>query len=830
MTFSGHAFGTKPVESMPRAGDAALGPEASDAQKEAFGQSELGTELAGTMAATYQDTLAEREHDHRSVENASSKEIHTANALSPSSATGPSTLLNMKGDDAPGAPFRVQPSSTETSSIDDASDADYLPSTNPEDTNEHEISTTETNEVGKEISETHVPLGYQISEDVLRAAMAAPENSKASFWSSNLYRGPEGKRILVHYCKTKEISERVAQYFANEKVLGFDIEWKPYAHPESIKKNVSLIQLACEDRIALFHVARFTEKTAAQLMPPTLKAILEAPDVYKVGVAVKGDFTRLAKFLDVEPQGVFELSRLHNLVQFTGTETKITNKLVGLAAQVKQHLQLPLYKGGQLIDDPEDSSNVRSSDWSLELNFQQIHYAAADAYAGFRLYDILEEKRKKLKPTPSRPLVCDYDSKPAPRSDKPKKKRKIIAKVDDAAAADVNDTTASMKEEQEKAEEVDEGSKESQETEGYETAQEELVDSHQLEGEDPDSSQDSHENSSESEDDLFDPVPQAKEENSAARAVPKPKRLGRIGLNRLKGLDPNYPILPDVRGSDELNSSSDEDEDLVDMETSGEEKSDGSNISVEALMEASEPESDIDEFSDSELEEALDELSIDSNGRLQEATDSTAPSESFALPKQADASPKPDLDAEQVQVAKDAKDDDMSSESEQEQHLIDLLHDPEIAEYLHSSNLTASTATPAPLPLPLPQATLSSPNPSHDTTQTTPYSLATSWASTYLLTTIPSPTSPSTPHIRATIPHLRAYHLWAYQSLSVAQIAALLRDPPLAEATVGSYILQAIVLEGMDVDAGRVRGVLMGLPVGMRKGRWRALAGRVGAL
>ena len=48
---------------------------------------------------------------------------------------------------------------------------------------------------------------------------------------------------------------------------------------------------------------------------------------------------------------------------------------------------------------------------------------------------------------------------------------------------------------------------------------------------------------------------------------------------------------------------------------------------------------------------------------------------------------------------------------------------------------------------------------------------------------------------RATPASLRAYALWHYQEFDVPDVAALLRDPPLKEATVASYVLEAIRIE-----------------------------------
>ncbi|KAI9697606.1 MAG: hypothetical protein M1836_004556 [Candelina mexicana] len=242
---------------------------------------------------------------------------------------------------------------------------------------------------------------YQIPEAIKREKMLASLSTGAAYWSFDLYRGPAGEKIKVHYCKSRETTERVSRHFLNQTVLGFDIEWKPQAAiKDGIKQNVSLIQLACEDRIALFHVARYQNcESVDDFVAPTLKRIMESPEITKVGVAVKGDCTRLKKFLEIDSQGTFELSHLHTLLRFSsGDQRHINKKLVALARQVEEHLQLPLYKG-----------EVRSSDWSKELKMQQILYAASDSYAGLQLFHVMEGKRKALDPTPPRPAHTELN-------------------------------------------------------------------------------------------------------------------------------------------------------------------------------------------------------------------------------------------------------------------------------------------------------------------------------------------------------------------------------------------------------------------------------------
>jgi hypothetical protein len=755
----------------------------------------------------------------------------------------PMSLRDSNHEDQQGAPSASANGIVLSSATDDVaesvSDDDYMSTSS-----ESEQDGSEVEEADEEPSETHTPLKFQIPEDVLQAAVTAPENTKASFWSSTLYRGPDDAPVLVHYCKTKEVAERVAKHFVKKSVVGFDIEWKPYSSPDSIKKNVSLIQLACEDRIALFHVALFQGNTARQLVPPTLRAILESPDIYKVGVAIKGDFSRVSKFLKIEAQGVYELSRLHNLVEHFATDpSRVNNKLVALAPQVQQHLGLPLYKGGHLIDDPEDLNNVRSSDWSLALNRQQIHYAAADAYAGFRLFDVLEEKRKLLKPTPPRPSVCDYDAKPKPRPtvSKPRKKRTPVAKDKETATAIAEELVAATEQTGEPEEEPEQKSERSQDTEGYETAQEDLLDSHQLEGEEPASSEHSYESTDESNDDTL-PDPDSSLENAVDAPVADvdQKRIGRINLSRLRSPDPGYPKLPELRGGDGGNSTSDDD--LVDISERLEEvkidrKDKSSIVSKENQDEGT------DEFDDSELEEALQDLSIDSDGELQEFTTEAAiePGESSEqlVPTVEDSTELRNMQPSKVadvQAESSPNLDDSAFEKE-EQQLADPTSDPEVAVYPHELT-TAASAPAVPVPAQPSASEPSTPSPvtsiepasEHAESALTPeYTIATTWARSYLSSTIPSPDSLTPSHIRATVPHLRAYHMWHHQHLALSEIAAQLRDPPLTESTVGSYVLQAITLERMEYDASAVRGVLMGMPEALRRGKWRGFAEKVGA-
>lgn len=280
-----------------------------------------------------------------------------------------------------------------------STDSNVAPPSNPPTT--AEVEDTEQNSPPE-------PCGaFSIPETIFRAAKSAAPGTTDSFWSYALYRGPESKKPTVHYCKSVMTTERVIQmYFANEKVIGFDIEWAPdYMNfkNKGPRTALSLIQIASEDRIGLFHIAQFPKReneTPESLVAPSLRRIMEDPSVTKVGVAIKADCTRLRKNLGINSQGLFELSHLYKLVKFSESkDTHLINKmLVSLANQVQDHLHLPLFKG-----------EVRGSDWSQKLNLDQIMYAASDPYAAVQLYLTLDSKRKRLKPTPPLPWHAELN-------------------------------------------------------------------------------------------------------------------------------------------------------------------------------------------------------------------------------------------------------------------------------------------------------------------------------------------------------------------------------------------------------------------------------------
>lgn len=192
-----------------------------------------------------------------------------------------------------------------------------------------------------------------------------PGPSSPKYWSHSQYKDSDGKNITVHYCRTLKSTEEVARYFLDDKVVGLDLEWKAQASAsDTIQNNMSLIQIANKERIALFHLALFQPaKSIDDLVAPSLRRIIQSPDITKVGVSIKADCTRLRKFLGINARGIFELSHLYKLVKYCHSNPALINKrLVNLSDQVLEHFGLPLQK-----DD-----DIRCGDWTNPLNYRQV--------------------------------------------------------------------------------------------------------------------------------------------------------------------------------------------------------------------------------------------------------------------------------------------------------------------------------------------------------------------------------------------------------------------------------------------------------------------------
>jgi ribonuclease D len=214
-----------------------------------------------------------------------------------------------------------------------------------------------------------------------------------------MYRGPDNKPVQIQYSKTKADSETLARQFLNETVVGFDMEWPwKQVSRNDLQSKIGLIQVAVEDKIALFHIGLHPGKTVDDIIAPSLRKLIEDPKIGKLGIGVlSADFSRLRKFFHLKPRGAVELSHLYRLIKFGDWKPEyVSTKLISLANLVEDQFGYPLYKG-----------DVRTSNWSKPLKQDQIDYAAGDAYAGYMLYHCMNYKRTRMKRVPPLPVYAE---------------------------------------------------------------------------------------------------------------------------------------------------------------------------------------------------------------------------------------------------------------------------------------------------------------------------------------------------------------------------------------------------------------------------------------
>lgn len=156
---------------------------------------------------------------------------------------------------------------------------------------------------------------------------------------------------------------------------------------------VSLIQVASEGTIGIFHIGVHRGKTAQDLIAPSLRTLIERKCIRKTGQSIMGDCARLRDHFGLMPQGMCELSYLDNLIT-EGVEDVTRYVTGGLKALVVKH-----FDGMKLVKD-----SGMHADWTQkQLTRKQTEYAATDVYASLMLFHRMNAKTMKMKPAPPLP-------------------------------------------------------------------------------------------------------------------------------------------------------------------------------------------------------------------------------------------------------------------------------------------------------------------------------------------------------------------------------------------------------------------------------------------
>ncbi|TEB22231.1 hypothetical protein FA13DRAFT_1819084 [Coprinellus micaceus] len=185
-------------------------------------------------------------------------------------------------------------------------------------------------------------------------------------------------------------------------VVGFDAEWNI-----SRGVGVSVIQLMADlhpDEIFIIPVHRYT------VLPPSLIQLLVSPKVYKVGSAIKADFTRLKKQFAAQLAGhtAFNLIDLKEYCIRQGALER--NRAGSLDALVESVTGKHLFK---------DDGARRCDDWEIHpLRNDLRDYAALDVYATLAVFQEAHKRTPPLRITPQTPpstqvtLFSDDDAFP----------------------------------------------------------------------------------------------------------------------------------------------------------------------------------------------------------------------------------------------------------------------------------------------------------------------------------------------------------------------------------------------------------------------------------
>ena len=160
---------------------------------------------------------------------------------------------------------------------------------------------------------------------------------------------------------TEEAAKSALFFLNNQKIVGFDTETRP-SFRKGRSNKVSLIQISTINHSFLFRINKlgFTDE---------IKEFIENPNVTKIGLSLKDDFSVLHKISGFEPKGFIDL-------QSYVKNYKITD--------------CSLQKIYAIIFNERISKSQRLSNWEADvLTAGQQTYASIDAWACLRIFQYL---------------------------------------------------------------------------------------------------------------------------------------------------------------------------------------------------------------------------------------------------------------------------------------------------------------------------------------------------------------------------------------------------------------------------------------------------------
>ena len=183
----------------------------------------------------------------------------------------------------------------------------------------------------------------------------------ATFPDSSLPLYPGIQRANVHLVRSSADARIARVALLSTDVIGFDTESKPTFTKGEVSTGPHLIQLATDDNAYLFPI------TALQALDE-LRAILEAPQVLKVGFGLRDDLRRLQSRLEISSTNILDLAVALRQEK---------------RADVGAKAAVALFFGQRL----QKSRKISTTNWANPvLTEKQILYAANDAHVALRVY------------------------------------------------------------------------------------------------------------------------------------------------------------------------------------------------------------------------------------------------------------------------------------------------------------------------------------------------------------------------------------------------------------------------------------------------------------
>lgn len=173
-------------------------------------------------------------------------------------------------------------------------------------------------------------------------------------------------RIIV--VQTVQDSEKATAYLDKCPLIGFDTETRP-SFTKGMQRKIALMQLSTADTCFLFRLNYIG-------IPDSLMNILINPEICKVGLSLRDDFSAISKRMPLEPQNFVELQ---SFVKKFGIEDNSLQRIYAILF-------------GEKI-----SKGQRLSNWEADvLSEAQQKYAALDAWACLRIYEKLVRLNPEL--------------------------------------------------------------------------------------------------------------------------------------------------------------------------------------------------------------------------------------------------------------------------------------------------------------------------------------------------------------------------------------------------------------------------------------------------